>query len=424
MSKKQKRATPRPAPTRRQLSKWERQAKIRRIVIIVSVVLIAALVTMVSVAIYGDRVAPWREVVVKVNDASIRMGQYVDMLEFQSYLMNDDDEIVYQIADGVLDSMINSELIRQKARELGIMATSQEIDEKIREYEMMIPRWPDEDDWPSPEVGRDMIRAEVLWEKLVDRFDAELPDMEQAHVQVMLVESEAVGEEVLSAIQAGGNFTILVDEYSYHPQIGGDLGWLPEELMPNPIIADAALNMTAGEVHGPIHDATAVKNLGYWLIEVTDIMDEEEVPQVNARAILLGSEAEAEQLRDELVVGNFTALAMEYSQHDSGRDGGELGWLEPGDMGSTAFDEVAFDLPTEVVSEPVRDEAVQTTGGYWIIDVIDRESERALEGEARETMASRELVDSFEEWREESTIDDRLDDEKQYWAIREVLRRR
>ncbi len=384
-----------------------------------SVVLIAALVTVVSVAIYNDRVAPWREVVVKVNDASIRMGQYVDMLEFQSYLMNDDDQTVYLIADRVLDSMIDSEVVRQEARALGIVASRQEIDEKTKEY-----GWPDQDDWRYADVLRDMIRTEILWEKLLDHFDSELPDIEQAHVQVMLVENEAVGQEVLSKIQAGGNFTILVDEYSYHPQIGGDLGWLPEELMPNPIIANAAFNMTAGEVHGPIHDTTAIKKLGYWLMEVTDVRDEEDVRQVNARAILLGTKAEAEEVRDELVGGNFTALAMEYSQHDSGRDGGELGWLKPGDMGSAAFDEVAFDLTPGVVSDPVKDESVQTSGGYWIIDVIDRDDQRALEGEAREAMASRELVASFERWKEESTIENRLDDEKQYWAIQEVLRRR
>jgi len=419
LSKKQRRATPKPAPTRRQLSKWERQMKIRRIIIIVSVVLIAALVTVVSLAIYGDRVAPWRDVVIKVNDASIRMSQYVDTLDFRSALRGDDDALVYEMADTVVDIMINTEVVRQKARALGIKVDSQEIDEKIREE-----GWPDHDDWPYAKALRDMIRTGLLWDRLYDHFQSELPSMEQAHVQVMLVESEAVAQEVLSTIQAGGNFTTMVDEFSYHPQIGGDLGWLPEDLMPNPVIADAAFNMTAGEVHGPIHDMTAIKNLGYWLMEVTDIMDEEDARQVNVRAILLGSKSEAEQVRDELVGGNFTALAVQHSQHDSRKDGGELGWLKPGDMGSTAFDEVAFNLARGVASGPVKDGSVQTTGGYWIIDVVDRDDQRALEGEAREAMASRELVESFERSREESTIVNRLDWDKQYWAIGEVLRRR
>ncbi len=421
MAKKQKRATPKPAPTKRQLSKWQRQMKIRRIIIIVSVALIATLVTVVSVAIYNDRVAPWREVVIKVNDASIRMGYYVDMLEFQSYLMDVEDEFMIRyIADMVADSIIDAEVVRQEARALGIKVDTQEIDETIREA-----GWPDDDDWPYAQVLRDMVWTELLWEKLHDHFDKEMVDiMEQAHVQVMLVESQAAAQEVLAAIEAGGNFTMLVDDFSHHPQIGGDLGWLPEDLMPNPIIADVAFNMTVGEVHGPIHDVTAIKNLGYWLMEVTDIMDEEDARQVNVRAILLGSKAEAEQVGEELIGGNFTALAMQYSQHESRNKGGELGWRKPGDMESTAFDEVAFNLTPGVVSDPVKDESVQTTGGYWIVDVIDRDAERPLEGEARETMVSRELGASFETWKEESTIDNRLDDDKQYWAVREVLRRR
>jgi len=394
--------------------------KIRRTIIIVSVVLIAALVTAVSVAIYNDRVAPWREVVVKVNDASIRMSYYVDTLDFQAYSMGDDDYFVYYAADMVAESIIEAEIIRQGARSLGIAITTTEIDAKIKEY-----GWPDDYDWPDKKVLRDMVGTELVWEELQDYFNGELPEtMEQAHVQVMLVESETVAQDVLAAIEAGGNFTILADEYSYHPWIGGDLGWLPEELMPNPIIADVASNMTAGEVHGPIHDTTVVKNLGYWLVEVTNVIDGEDGRQVEARAILLGSEVEAEQVREELVGGNFTTLAMQHSQHESRNQGGELGLLKPGDMGSAAFDEVAFSLTPDLISEPVKDESVQTTGGYWIVDVVDRDDQRALEGEARERMASRELVASFERWKEESAVENRLDADKQSWAIREVLSRR
>lgn len=420
MSKKEKRATPKPAPTRRQQSKWQRQMKIRRIIIIVSVVLIATLVGVVSLAIYNDRVAPWREVVVKVNDASIRMDYYIEMLDFQSASMGDDDYFVSYMADMVVESIIESEVIRQGAKSLGLVVTMAEIDAKIKEY-----GWPDDYDWPDRRVLRDLVGNELVWEELQDYFEGEMPEtMEQAHVQVMLVESETVAQGVLSAISAGGNFTTLVDEFSYHPQISGDLGWLPEELMPNPIIADAAFNMTAGEVHGPTYDPLAIKSIGYWLVEVTDVIDGEDGRQVEARAILLGSEVEAGQIREDLQSGNFTALAMQHSQHESRNKGGELDWLKPGDMGSTAFDEVAFNITPGLISEPVRDESVQTTGGYWIIDVVDRDDQRALEGEAREGIAYNELVDSFERWKEESVVENRLDTDKQSWAIHEVLRRR
>ena len=158
------------------------------------------------------------------------------------------------------------------------------------------------------------------------------------------------------------------------------------------------------------------KHIGYWLIEVTERQDEE----VEARAMLLGSEAEAERVKTELVSRNFSSLAKEYSQHESKDAGGELDWLRQGDMGSQAFDEVAFNITTNEVSEPVKDESVQTTGGYWLVKVVDR-GDHELEEEAREGLINKHLNEWFEEWKEESTIETRLDEEKKVWAVNMVL---
>ncbi len=415
MAKKQKKAVPKPAPTKRQLSKWQRQMKIRRIVIIAAAVFVAGIVSWVGHSIYSDRVAPLREVVIKVNDASFTMGYYVDMLE--AYTQDDYDQFLMQYMAGVVaDTIIDVEVMRQHAQqELGIEVSTQEIQAYLREHGL-----------PDDRVYRDMVASLLLQEKLAEYFDEQLPlTMEQARVQVMLVESEAAAEEVLSAIQSGGNFTALVDEFSYHPQIQGDLGWQPEELMPNPIIADVALNMTAGEIHGPVYDASATKTVGYWLVEVIDAIDEaEEETEVKVRAILLGSRAEAERMRSDLATGNFTAIAQEHSQHESRNVGGELGWLKRGDMNSEAFDEVAFNLTPNRISEPVKDESVQTIGGYWLIDIIARDDARELEPDVREELAHRNLIATFEHWKEESTIENRLDANKKAWAIERVLRLR
>ncbi|MCK5590188.1 MAG: peptidylprolyl isomerase, partial [Dehalococcoidales bacterium] len=190
----------------------------------------------------------------------------------------------------------------------------------------------------------------------------------------------------------------------------------PRELMPNTLIADAAFNLTVGEISQPIYDKAATKNVGYWLIEVTDKQDEE----VEARVMLLGSKAEAEQVKAELVSGNFSSLAKEYSQHESRDEGGELDWLKQGDMGSEAFDEVAFNITANEVSEPVKDEAVQTTAGYWLIEVVDR-GDHELEEEAREGLINKHFNDWFEEWADESTIETYLDEEKKAWAVNKVL---
>jgi len=313
------------------------------------------------------------------------------------------------IANDITDHIIRTELLTQEAENLSIEVSPAEIDARLKEAEL-----------PDNEAFRDIIRAALLQERLEEYFGTQLPDtMEQAHVQVMLVESQEVATGLIAEIEAGGNFTTLVEEFSYNSSVEGDLGWLPEELMPNTLIAHAAFNLTPGKISQPIYDSTAIKTIGYWLIEVTDKQDEE----IKARAMLLGSEAEAELVKAELVSKNFSSLAKEYSQHESKTKGGELAWLKLGDMRSNAFDKVAFNITVNEVSEPVKDESVQTTGAYWLVKVLGR-GDYELEVEVKEGLIDKHFNDWFEEWKGNSTIENRLDEEKKTWAVTKVLEER
>ena len=412
MAKKQKRTIHKPAPTKHQLSRWQRQMRIRRIVIIAAVVFLAGILSWVGYESYKDhrdRVGPLREVVIEVNSVPFTMEYFVKVLDV--YTQGMESESIYYmanyIAEMVADNIINAELLRQGAKNLGIEVTSEEIDAGLKEYEL-----------PDDEVYRDIISATLLQEKLEEEYfgPALNATMEQANVQVMLVESQEVATELIAEIEAGGNFTALVEEFSCNSSIEGDLGWLPNVLIPNTLIADAAFNLTLGEISQPIYDETMIKNIGYWLIEVTDKKEEE----IKARVMLLGSEVEAEQAKAELVSGNFSSLAKEYSQHESKDEGGELDWLKQGDMGSEVFDEVAFNITANEVSEPVKDESVQTTGGYWLVQVVDR-GDHELEEKVREGLIGKHLNDWFEEWAEESTIETHLDQAKKAWAVNKVL---
>jgi foldase protein PrsA len=412
LAKKQKKSTPKRAPTRHQLSKWQRQAKIRRVVIIAASVFLAGILIWVGLGYFKDNIAPSREVVIKVNDASFSMGYFVKMLDSYTAGMNYTEIYSYgsYIANMVADEIINAELSRQGAKNLDIEVTTEEIDTKLEEYEL-----------PNDMVYRDRIRAELLQEKLEEYFNSQLPNMmEQAHVQAMLVESEEVADEVITEIEAGGNFTALAEEFSCSSSIEGDLGWLPEELMPNTLIADAAFNLTPGQISQPIYDGNATKNIGYWLIEVTSAQNQ----TIDAQVMLLPSEARAQQIRGELAAGgNFSALAGNYSQHESKTKGGKLEGLEPGDMGSTAFDQVAFNMTLNQVSEPVKDESVQTTGGYWIVKVVDK-GDHELEETVKEELRDKHLNDWFEGLQEDSTIENHLDTNKISWALDKVLQGR
>jgi len=409
LAKKQKKATPERAPTKHQLSKWQRQMRIRRIVIIAAVVFLVGISSWVGYEYYKDyKSDPLRQVVIKVNNVSFTMEYYVKLLNGYTAGMNS-TELYYMgdtIANDIANDIIKTEVLRQGAKNLGIEVTSEEIDAKLKEAGL-----------PDDEVYRYMAKGVLLQEKLDEYFGSQLPDtMEQAHVQAMLVESEEVATELIAEIEAGGNFTALAKEFSCNSSVEGDLGWLPRELMPNTMIADAAFNITPGEISQPIYNKTATKDVGYWLIEVTDKQDDE----INALVMLLGSEAEAEYVKAELVSRNFSSLAREYSQHESKDEGGELGSLKPGDMGSDAFDEVAFNLPVNEVSEPVKDKSVRTIGGYWLVEVIDR-GDRELDETVKKELIDNRFNSSLAEWKENSIIENLLDQGKRAWAVMKVL---
>jgi parvulin-like peptidyl-prolyl isomerase len=414
LAKKEKKATSERVPTKHQLSKWQRQMKIRRIVIIAAVVFLVGISSWVGYGFYQDyKSDPLREVVIEVNDVPFNMGYFVDMVDI--YTTNLNSTMLYYLgqyyAGIVADDIINAESLRQAAKEdLGIEVTADEISAELEQQQL-----------PNDRVYRDLIGAMLLQEKVGEHFDPGLnATMEQAHAQVMLLESQEVADEVMARIEAGGNFTALAQEFACNSSVEGDLGWLPEELMPNTSIANAAFNLTPGDISQPIYEGTATKNIGYWLIEVTDAQNE----TINAQVMLLTSEAKGEQVKAELAAGgNFSALAGNYSQHESKTNGGRLDGLEPGDMGSTAFDQVAFNITLNQVSEPVKDESVQTTGGYWIVKVIDR-GDHQLDEQLREEVKGKRYNDWLEAWKKNSTIENRLDEDKNAWAIDEVFKRR
>jgi parvulin-like peptidyl-prolyl isomerase len=387
--------------------------KIRRIVIIAAAVFLAGILSWVGYGYnqdYKARVEAWREVVLRVGDVPFTMEYYVNMFDAYTKATGVELELIQTmggyVADMVANYIIEAELLRGGAKNLSIEVTPEEIDARLREAE-----------WPDNESYREIVHGALSWEKLEEHFGSGLnTTMEQARVQVVLVESEEVAVEVITEIETGGNFTDLVEEFSCNPVVEGDLGWLPRELMPNTLVADVSFNITLGEISQPIYDESATKNVGYWLIEVTGKQD----GNITAKAMLLGSEAEAELVKDELVSANFSSLAKKYSQHASKINGGELGLLKQGDMGSTAFDAVAFNLTVNEVSEPVKDESVQTTGGYWLVKVIER-GEHELTPNARERLVGKHLNDWFEELRENSTIENLLNNEKKAWAVSRVL---
>ena len=126
--------------------------------------------------------------------------------------------------------------------------------------------------------------------------------------------------------------------------------------------------------------------------EMTGTETISETPEVVTR-----TEAEALDLaldlRQQLLDGaDFAALAAEYSSDTtSAVNGGDLGWFGRGRM-VAPFEEAAFSLEVGEISEPIR-----TDFGYHLIEVLEKDAERAKEPSALES----ERAQAYNTWLEE-----------------------
>ena len=117
---------------------------------------------------------------------------------------------------------------------------------------------------------------------------AEIRDLKQYQLKVVLLKTEAEAQEVIVAARSGRSFEMLAKEKSLDPsnQNGGGLGWvLPGQVVP--AISNVMVNLTKGAV-----SVSPIQTPGGWnVIKVEDTRPfvppgfEESKPQVRAALV-------------------------------------------------------------------------------------------------------------------------------------------
>ena len=411
---KKKQQKPKRDVTKRQLSRWQQQKKRQRLIFGLGILIIVAALVTVGAGWYITEYQPLHTTVVTVNDASFNMKYYINTLVAMVK--------VNLPTDTVVPTIQKNELVRQGAEELGIRVSDAEVDEELKNLDL-----------PTSREYRDLVRAEMLTTKLRDEyFEYQVPLLaKQCYILAMLLENEKQATEVRARLEASEDFAELAGELSLEAisqTENGDFGWrlrdLLSDLLKTSIPVDYAFDAQVGALSQPIYDEETTKSVGYWLIKMSE--REEDSDLVHVQAILLGSEEEAQEVKARLETGeDFAALAEELSQHEwSKENGGDIGWSVPGTM-SPAFDEFAFnsEVELETVSESIRDDTMGTTGGYWLVKVLDKDDNRKIEDDDKTLLKSKAL----EEWISslwddpENKIESYLDEDQKSWAIKEAM---
>jgi parvulin-like peptidyl-prolyl isomerase len=428
---KKKQEKPRHEPTKRQRSRWKQQKRRQRIIFGLAILVVVAVLSVVGVGVYNgwyvEDYKPLHETVLEVNGTEFDMEYYVTMLDY--YTQDMDPSYISFMTDYAIEAIERNELVKQAAAALGITPSDEEIDELLESMGM-----------PDEKAYRDLAITQLLLGKVRDEyFEEQVPKFaDQRHVMAMFLESEAQANEVIARIEVGESFTELAAELSLDSvtkEAEGDLGWLPQGVLPlkvdSEVLEENAFSIEVGTLSQPIPEETKEKAVGYWLIEVIEIIETDEEGeedgsvQAQVRRMLLGSEQEALDIIARLEAGeDFAELATEYSLDTaSSAEGGEI-TVSP-DGTTTAFDEYVFseDVELGVLSQPIRDTDGSSLGGYWLIEVTESEADREIDDDNRLILKNDALTSWLEELRDDpdNVINNYLDEEKLNWAVQYVL---
>jgi peptidyl-prolyl cis-trans isomerase SurA len=210
-------------------------------------------------------------------------------------------------------------------------------------------------------------------------------------------------EEIHSRLDSGEDFARVAVATS-HAQTaldGGSLGWRKGAQLPT-LFRDAVIRMKPGEYSQPIQASS-----GFQIVKLNEMRGTERtmVDQMHVRHILLRpneilDDAAVRQkllgIRAQIVGGaEFATVARAVSEDpQSATDGGDLGWLSPGDTAAD-FEQALAKLQLHQLSEPVR-----SRFGWHLIEVLERRQHDITDEKKREDCGRQIRASKAEEERE------------------------
>ena len=324
----------------------------------------------------------------------------------------------------VLERMIMNMLEAQYAKQTGIRVSDAQIDRTLQRIAQE-NHFPSVDAFKAKLEGqgvdfkkfREEIRGEIISTRLRERevdtkimiTDSEInnylatetkmgnnEDFHLAHIFIVVPEqasadkiraSEQRAQEALKQLHAGADFAQVAAGFSDAKDAlrGGDLGWHPANEL-QPAFRQVLDKMQPGEVSPILRSPN-----GFHIIKMVDRRHHDQptlITQTHVRHILIKtsdqvSDNEARKrildIRRRIEAGaSFAEQARHYSQDGSAAQGGDLGWISPGET-VPEFEKAMNALQPGEMSGPV-----QTGFGWHLIQVLGRRTTDVSEAQKRQ----------------------------------------
>jgi peptidyl-prolyl cis-trans isomerase SurA len=384
--------------------------------------------------------------VITRNEVRDRVGQIVQRLRGQNAQLPPQTDLERQ----VIEAMVVERAQLQLAKEMGVRVDDRTLDAAIgriaegQKMSVQQMRNQMEKEGLTFANFREEIRNEIMLQRLrehevdskiqvsdaeVDTYlaaekaaAAEKVDMDIAQILVgipanatpeQIAARRARADEVMRQLRTGADFAKMAATYSDAPDAlkGGAIGWRDPDRLPE-LISGQLRKLSPGQVTPVIKS-----NTGFHIIKLVDKRSQQQAPeqaavvqQTRARHILLKAtpampaaqaKAKLAELRAKILnkSATFEDLARQNGQDGSAAKGGDLGWLQPGDV-VPEFENAMNALKPGELSD-----VVESPFGFHLIEVLERKSEdQSKERErlrARQVIRERKLGEAVEDWMRE-----------------------
>lgn len=243
----------------------------RRQIIIISIILAVLVVAVGGVFYYQFNVAPFRKVVLSVDNDVIRMDYFLKRAKTSG-----------AVTSYVLQQLVEEEIIKLDAPQLGIQVTAADLDEALRQAaaeELLEASSTDNtdnsttataasiteeeySDWYEQQVTksrlsdteyRELMRIRLMASKIQEYLLSVIPgSAEQVHLHVIQVANLEDANNAKARMTSGESFADVAASVSLDTDSaanGGDLGWVPQGAYG---FESVTFSLDVGQVSDPI----------------------------------------------------------------------------------------------------------------------------------------------------------------------------
>ena len=392
--------------------------------------------------------------IITLHEVDSRKRQILRQLEKQGTPRPPDDVLTRQVLERMISDMVQTQL----AKETGIKVDEIQLDRTIlriaQENRLTLEQFRAalEKDGINYNSFREDIRTEIQLTRLRERevdntvsvteaeVDAEYATQSSAQAQeseyriqhiLVLVPDQATPQQIeakriraelaATALSSGSDFGQVAATYSEAADAlsGGNLGWRTPSRLPS-LFVESLGKMKTGEVSPVLKSANGFHI--FKLLEQRDKAGAQGVQQTHVRHILLKakngiSDAELRQrleaLKARIESGtDFAELARLQSEDGSAANGGDLGWISPGET-VPEFEQAMNELKPGTLSAPM-----QSPFGWHLLQVQERR-QGELSGEkrklaVRQALRARKADEAYQDWlrqiRDKAFVENRLEE--------------